>query len=359
MVELKVKLQERSYSIFITDSYSSISKLIADSNINGKIAVITDHNVNKHQSKEFVDSLQSGGYHAEKYIIEGGERSKSLETVNDIYNFLVSIKFSRDSTLIALGGGVVGDVTGYAAATFLRGINLIQVPTSLLSQVDSSVGGKVGVNFKGIKNVIGSFYQPQLVYINISSLATLPERELRAGLAEVLVHAIIADPKLLDYIENNISKVCSLNKDVLSNIVETNCTIKSKIVEQDEREDGLRAILNFGHTIGHAIESVYNFRFLHGECVSLGIVGAFKIAWHLGMVEKHVMDRVKRLLSEIGLPTNLCGVDINKVYSQMLYDKKNRNEELIFILPKDIGEVVKCSVKEQNIIKRVLYELSD
>ncbi|MGE5632632.1 MAG: 3-dehydroquinate synthase [Caulobacteraceae bacterium] len=358
MIELKVKLQERSYPIFLTDSYTGIGKLISDLCIEGKIAIITDQNVNKHQADAFINNMNLKGYQIEKYIIEGGEKSKSLDTVNNIYDFLLNAKFDRDSTIIALGGGVVGDVAGYAAATFLRGIRLIQVPTSLLAQVDSSVGGKVGVNLRGIKNAIGAFYQPHMVYINTGSLVTLPKRELKAGLAEILVHAIIADPELLDYIENNITRIYSLDKDTLNRIIVINNRIKCRIIELDEREKGLRAILNFGHTIGHAVESIYNTKLLHGECVSIGIVGAFMIACHLGMVDKYLVERIKNLLRKIELPINLYGMDINEVYNKMTYDKKNRNGELVFILPKAIGEVVKCSIQDKSIIKMVLHELS-
>lgn len=292
-----------------------------------------------------------------KYVIEPGEKSKTLDTVRDIYAFLMDCRLERNSVLIALGGGVVGDITGFVAATFLRGINFVQVPTTLLAQADSSIGGKVGIDFQGSKNIIGSFYQPSFVYANVSTISTLPEREIRNGLAETIKHGLISDGDFFDYIEYNIKKIFSTDTNVLQYIAKTNCRIKGEIVAKDERESGLRAILNFGHTIGHAVESTSDFRLMHGECVSLGIIGAYKIALKLGMVTQKELGKVSGALEKSGMPVKIDGVDPELVYRQMYYDKKIKDGMLKFILPKGIGSVVQCTVENEDIIKDVLDEL--
>jgi 3-dehydroquinate synthase len=291
--ELTIGLGERSYPIYITADYDSIGECLKKAGIKGNIVVITDNNVGKFQMPAFMKALEYSGYTAEKYVIEPGEQSKNLKTIEDIYRYLIKLKLDRESTLIALGGGVVGDITGFAAATYLRGINFIQVPTTLLAQVDSSVGGKTGVDFEGAKNIIGAFYQPKLVYINVNSLKTLPVKQLKSGLAEVIKHGIIQDSNFLNYIDNNMENIFNYDEDVLKYVIKTNCLIKGKVVEQDEKETGLRAILNFGHTIGHAIESVSNFQLLHGECISIGMVGACKIAQYIGMINDNRMDSIR------------------------------------------------------------------
>lgn len=357
MIKLSVNLADRSYPIYITTDYSSIGKIITNARISGKMVLITDTNVDKYQSEECISVLKASGYEVYKYVIEAGEKNKNLDTVKDIYKYLVNLKLDRSSTLMALGGGVVGDITGFAAATFLRGINFVQVPTSLLAQADSSVGGKVGVDFEGAKNIVGAFYQPKFVYINVNSLRTLPKRELQSGLAEVVKHGLILDEEFYEYIDYNINKIFSFDDDVMQYIARTNCAIKGRVVEQDEKESEFRAILNLGHTIGHAVESVSNFELLHGECVSLGIVGAYKMARYLEMVDDETVTKVTNTLEKIGLPVRIGGIDVDKVYNQMFYDKKVRKSKLLFILPKRIGDVVQCVIDDEALIKNVLDEL--
>lgn len=357
MIKVNVNLAERSYPIYISSDYSGLGKRIAAAGLQGKIALITDKNVDKYQSDSVISILGKYTDKLYKYVIEPGEKNKNLDTVKGIYKFLIDSKFDRDSTLVALGGGVVGDITGFAAATFLRGINFVQVPTSLLAQADSSVGGKVGVDFENSKNIIGAFYQPKLVYINVSSLKTLSKRELRSGLAETLKHGLILDEYFYEYVEYNIEKIFNYNVDILQYIAKMNCVIKGKVVEEDEREGDLRAILNFGHTIGHAVESVSNFELLHGECVAVGIIGAYKMAQYLEMVNEETVNKVTQTIEKVGLPTKLSGINVEKVYEQMFYDKKVRKDKLVFILPKKIGKVVKCVIDDENLVKTVLGEI--
>lgn len=358
MLKLNINLDERSYPIYITTSYKDIGKSIHSAKLTGKMVLITDSNVDKYQAKECMDALKGSGHEVSKFVIEAGEKNKNLDTIKDIYMFLLGLKLDRNATLIALGGGVAGDITGFAAATFLRGINFVQVPTTLLAQSDSSVGGKVGVDFEGSKNIVGAFYQPKFVYINVNSLKTLPKRELQSGLAEVVKHGIIMDEEFYEYIDYNVNKIFSFDEAVLQYIAKTNCSIKGAVVEKDEKEGDLRAILNFGHTIGHAIETVMDFKLLHGECVSLGMIGALKMSLYLEMIDEESVNRVKRTLEKIGLPTSLEGIDVESVYKQMFYDKKLKGNKLTFILPrKKIGEVIQCKIDDEDLIKRAIADL--
>jgi 3-dehydroquinate synthase len=359
MVKLNVSLGVRSYPIYISTGFEELGKSLASARLTGKAIVITDENVDAYYSEACIKSLSEHGFETFKYSISPGESSKNLDTVTEIYRHLNSLKPDRKSTLVALGGGVVGDIAGFAAATFLRGINLVQIPTSLLAQADSSVGGKVGVDFEGSKNIIGAFYQPKLVYININTLKTLPKRELQSGLAEVVKHGLIMDSDFYDYIDYNIRKIFNYDADVLQYIARMNCTIKGNVIELDEREDGLRAILNFGHTIGHAIESVSGFELLHGECVGLGMIGAYKLAFYLGMIDEKAVDSVTRTLEKIGLPVKAHGMSAEKVYAQMFHDKKIKGGKLVFVLPKGIGEVITCTLDNEELIKKVIGELLD
>lgn len=359
MIKLNINLNERSYPIYITTDYSELGKSLQSARLRGKLVLITDTNVDKHQSDLCIKSLEGYDYEINKFVIPAGEKSKNLDTIKEIYQFLIDLKLDRDSTLVALGGGVVGDITGFVAATFLRGINFVQVPTSLLAQSDSSVGGKVGVDFNDSKNIIGAFYQPRLVYINVNSLKTLPKRELQSGLAEVIKHSIIQDSDFFEYIDYNVNKIFSFDESVLQYLAKINCSIKGDVVEKDEKESGLRANLNFGHTIGHAIETVMNFELLHGECVALGMIGAFKMAQYMEMVEEDLVEKVKETLKKVGLPVRLAGIDVEKVYKQMFYDKKIKGNKLTFILPRrKISEVIQCTIDDEKLIKRAIADLS-
>lgn len=360
MIKLRINLGHRSYPIFITTSYEEVGKSIHDSRVHGKMVLVTDSNVDKCQSDECMNALYKAGYSVEKFVFEAGEKNKNLDTVKNIYSKLIDLKLDRNSSLIALGGGVVGDITGFAAATFLRGINFIQIPTTLLAHSDSSVGGKVGVDFNNSKNIVGAFYQPKLVYINVNTLKTLPKRELISGLAEVVKHGIIQDEEFFEYIDYNINKILNYDELVLQYIAKMNCTIKGSVVERDEKESDLRAILNFGHTIGHAIETFMEFKLLHGECVSLGMMGAFKMSQYLQMIDDSTVERVRKTLQKIGLPVTMKGLNTDKIYEQMFYDKKVKSDKLTFVLPKGrIGEVVQCTIEDEGLIKQAISELCE
>lgn len=357
MNKVFVNLESKSYPIYITTDYTEFVKCL-NSKVSGKkIVVITDDNVEKYQWEAFSKVFEGTDYQVSKYVLKAGENNKNLDSVRGIYEFLVSENLDRKATLVALGGGVVGDITGFAAATFLRGINFIQVPTTLLSQADSSVGGKTGVDFGGYKNIIGAFYQPKFVYMNVNALGTLSQREIRAGLAEIVKHGVIKDRDFFDYIDYNAERIFKLNPDVLEYLAKQNCTIKANVVEQDEKEAGLRATLNFGHTIGHAIETHSDFELLHGEAVSIGMIGAFKLAIKLEMAEEEQLLKLESMLKKLGLPTSYANMDSDKIIELMYHDKKVKNDRIYFILPRRIGEVEEIGIDDKNLIKEVLEEL--
>ncbi len=359
MVKMNVEFGDRSYPIYIASDFSGLGKALSGARMGAKVMLITDSNVCDHYLKICVSQMKAAGAEVYSHVIQAGEKSKTLDTVKDIYRLLIAKRFDRNSVLAALGGGVTGDITGFAAATYMRGINYVQIPTSLLAQADSSIGGKTGVDFEGSKNMVGAFYQPRFVYINVNTLRTLPLRELSAGLAEVIKHGLIMNAEFYDYIAYNNKKIFSYDENTLQYMTKMNCTIKKSIVEQDEQEGGLRAILNFGHTFGHAVESAFDFKLLHGECVSIGIAGAFRLAQKLGMVNATMADSVENTLKSAGLPVRIKGMDTQLIYEKMLHDKKAKDGKLNFILPKGIGEVISCMLDDERLIKEVIEGLHE
>lgn len=357
MVKMNVDLGDRGYPIYISTDFSGLDKACKSARLGDRFVVVADSNVEKHYCQACMAELSNYSKDVTCHTFPAGEQNKNLGTVSDIYRKLISLKLDRNSTLVALGGGVTGDITGFAAATYLRGIPFIQIPTSLLAQADSSIGGKTGVDFEGSKNMIGVFYQPRFVFINVNTLKTLPGRELRSGLAEVIKHGLIMNAEFFDYIDYNLDKIYDYDENVLQYVTKMNCQIKGNVIEQDEREEGLRALLNFGHTIGHAVESVSDFKLLHGECVSIGMAGAFRLALKLGMVNLRTVSKVEETLKKAGLPVKAIGMDADRILDQMHMDKKVRDGRLYFILPREIGEVVCCYVEDTEMIKQVLAEL--
>lgn len=359
MIKMSINLGDKGYPIYVALDFSHLSRVWPKAQRNEKIMVVTDSNVNEFYCGECIEELSKTGAEVFHYVIPAGEKSKNLNTVADIYRALVSHKFDRNSALVALGGGVVGDITGFVAATYMRGIPFAQIPTSLLAQADSSIGGKTGVDFEGSKNMVGAFYQPSFVYINVNTLRTLPKRELVSGLAEVIKHGLIQDSDFYEYVSYNIRKVFSFDEEVLQYISKMNLSIKGDVVSQDETEKGIRAILNFGHTIGHAVESVSDFSLLHGECVSVGIAGAYRLAQKLGMIQNRALLDVENTLSKAGLPVRVSGMNTDAIYSQMFFDKKAQNGKLSFILPKGIGQVMQRTIDDEQMIMEVLNELTE
>jgi 3-dehydroquinate synthase len=358
-----VPLGNRSYNIKIAPGLiDRVGSECARLKLASRCAIVTDTNVGKRYARAVFNSLAAAGFAPSLTIVQPGETAKSLKTVQSCYDQLAAQRLERESFIVALGGGVVGDLTGFLAATYLRGIAFVQVPTTLLSQVDSSVGGKVGVNLKAGKNLVGAFYQPKLVLCDLNALKTLPEREFRAGFAEVIKYGILYDAKLFAQLERHLPKILRRDQAVLSPVIARCCEIKAEVVGKDETEGGLRAILNFGHTIGHAIENISGYgTYLHGEAISIGQVAAAKLSRKiLGLPERDV-ERIENLFRNAGLPVQI-GLDSRKrqkLLDAMRLDKKVSGGEIKFVLAEKIGKVGWNQRVPENLIRGVLDEIAN
>lgn len=356
---VKVDLTKNAYDICISTGMQCFEERLKLLTEGRKLLVISDSTVFPLHGEIVIDVLKRFGSSVSRYIMRAGETSKQIDEVSRIYDFMLEENLGREDLVVALGGGVVGDVAGFAASTYCRGIPFIQMPTTLLSQVDSSVGGKVGINFQHVKNIIGSFYQPKMVCINLEFLKTLPQRQIRNGLAEIVVHAIIANESLFTYLEQNIDKVFHFEFKTLEYLVGLNCSIKRDVVVQDEYDKGIRGILNFGHTIGHAVEASSNYQLLHGEAVSIGIMGAIKLAKYLSMLTEETYNRIENLLKKIGLPLKVHGVRAEDIYGKMLNDKKRKASHLRFVLPNKIGNVEIVEFNDKKVMMEIIGTLID
>lgn len=306
-----------------------------------RMMVITDRNVGKLYGDKVVESLIGAGFDFRIFQLPPGELQKSLATAAQLFDVLLLMGIDRSSALIALGGGVVGDLVGFVAATFMRGIPFVQVPTSLIAQVDSSVGGKVGVNHPMVKNLLGTFYQPALVLTDPQTLYTLPSEEYIAGLGEVVKYGMIRAPELFSYLEQHYGAVLSLEPRALEFVIGTCVASKAAVVAEDEREKGLRIILNFGHTVAHALEATTGYsKFRHGEAVAIGLVCESRLAVRLGLLPREVEERLSILLGRLGLPTKQELVAPEQLLQLMLLDKKVSAGKMKFALPKAIGEAI-------------------
>ena len=340
---VNVPLGSRSYRIKIGSGLlERLGAQCASLNLGKKCAVISDFNVGPHFAKTALRSLKRADFECSLITLPAGETAKSLRSMEICYDQLATQRLERKSFIIALGGGVVGDVAGFVAASYLRGIPFVQVPTTLLAQVDSSVGGKVGVNLKAGKNLIGAFYQPKLVLCDLNTLVTLPEREYRSGLAEVIKYGIIYDARLFDRLERDLEKLIAREPRTLTAVIARCCEIKAEVVGQDETESGLRAILNFGHTIGHALEAISRYgKYLHGEAISIGQVAAAKLSRRILGLPQVQVDRIVNLFARAGLPTqvSLGSQQRRQLTAAMKLDKKVSRGEIKFVLARRIGRV--------------------
>lgn len=343
MENLFVDLGKKSYDILFSDSFNGFAKAMSDINAPKKLLVVTDSNVEKLYADEVNDLLIKNGYDSKIYAFTAGEENKCMDTILGICGACIEHEMDRKSMIVALGGGVVGDMAGFAAAIFMRGIDFVQVPTTLLSQSDSSVGGKTGIDFMESKNILGAFHQPKLVYINVATLKSLPNEQFVSGMGEVIKHGIIRDSEFFDYIEKNSDKIKTLDNETLIKMDKINCSIKADVVEQDEKENGLRAILNFGHTIGHAVESAYDFKMTHGECVGIGMVGASYIAYKRNMIDESTLNRIENVLDMYGFKIRVDLPEKEVVYGYMQKDKKKIAGKLKFVLPTKVGEVMQTT----------------
>ncbi len=337
-IRLNVDLGERSYPIDIGPTVLKDAQGLAKYVSSRKVAIVTNTTVAPLYLERIAAPLRAAGREVIPVILPDGEEFKNWDSLMQVFDALLANKCDRKTTMIALGGGVIGDLTGYAAASYMRGVPFIQVPTTLLSQVDSSVGGKTGINHPLGKNMIGAFYQPRAVLADTSTLATLPERELSAGLAEVIKHGAIIDAVFFDWIEQNIARLRAREPAALAHAISRSCEIKADVVRQDEREGGLRAILNFGHTFGHAIEAGLGYgAWLHGEAVGCGMVMAADLSQRMGFIDAATVARVRALVAAAGLPTVAPDLGTERWLELMEVDKKNEGGAIKFILLKPLG----------------------
>ena len=327
-------------------------------------AMVTDSNVGPHYLAPATAALEQAGYRVVTHVIEAGEQHKTLATVSAALDTILGARVERATPVVALGGGVVGDLAGYVAASLLRGVPFVLAPTTLLAAVDASVGGKVGVDHKAGKNLIGAFHQPRLVVTDIDTFRTLPAREIRCGLAECIKHAVIRDAGLFDFIRQNAGVLGTCAKagwgETMGDLVARNVAIKAAVVEEDPFEHGVRALLNFGHTFGHAIENVMEYAGIqHGEAVALGMVAAGRMAVRLGRFGTEDCGRMAALIQAVGLPTRLPGLDSDKIFAAMFTDKKVRGGKLRFVLPTRIGQAEVVEGVAEGAVREAIGELGN
>ena len=341
MQTLRVELGSRAYSIFIGSGFIARPEMLVPFIRGGRVAVVTNATVAPLYLERLTAGLTASGLDVVRIVLPDGEAYKNWETLNVVYDRLLEARCDRQTTLIALGGGVIGDLAGFAAATYQRGVPFVQVPTTLLAQVDSSVGGKTAINHPSGKNMIGAFHQPLAVLADVDTLATLPARELRAGLAEVIKHGLIGDLGFFEWIEANIGQLLARDSEALVHAVRRSCEIKAKIVALDERETGPRALLNLGHTFGHAIETAKGYgAWLHGEAVATGMVMAADLSRRLGYLSDDDVRRVIALLERTGLPVTVSGMTAPRFIELMSVDKKAAAGRTRFVLLERLGSAV-------------------
>ena len=344
-----------AYNIYLEHSFEHLPERIAQLDIaDRKLCIVTDTNVEKLYGQEIQQILTPCCKETSLYVIPAGEAHKNLDEIRKLYQHLISQKMDRKDILVALGGGVVGDMTGYAAATYLRGVRFVQIPTTLLAQVDSSIGGKTGVDFDQYKNMVGAFHQPSLVYLNLNTLKTLSEEQFACGMGEVLKHGLICNASYYEWIINHMDEILERNFTALLALVAESCQIKRTVVEKDPTEQGDRALLNFGHTIGHAIEKLKDFSLLFGQCVALGYVAAAYISWKRELLTEEEFYEIRDMNVGFALPISLDGLTPEAILEATKHDKKMVSGQIRFVLLKGIGKAfLDDTVTDQEILDAV------
>ncbi len=341
MKKLVVETESKSYPVIIgRNSFSYLKSEVRKGKLYKNLFLIVDQNVRKLFAGKIYSQLRTSFTKIDLFEIKQGESSKSYVELNRIYSSLLKKNYGRDTLVLAVGGGVTGDIAGYAASTFMRGIQLVHIPTTLLADVDSAIGGKTGINFNKTKNIIGTFYQPELVLIDMDFLFTLPEREITSGIGEIIKYAFISTPEFFSLVFNNIKNIYSGNVKILEKVIYESVLFKSSVVSGDEKESGLRKILNFGHTFSHAYESELKFKVKHGEAVIAGIISALYLSNICGLLNKNKLDEFLSKLFFTKLPPVFNKLNKENLYGLMMNDKKNREGKIKFILLKDVGQVV-------------------
>ena len=355
MKRVSLKLGSRSYPIYIgSGTLPHTGRWLKGQGFSGKLVIITSPPVKSLYAEALEQSLSREGFTVTVLVVPDGEEHKSLDAAGKLYLDLASCFAERTTPILALGGGVIGDLAGFVAATYKRGVPLVQIPTTLLAQVDSSIGGKVAVDHGQLKNEIGVFYQPRLVVTDIDTLKTLEPRMLRSGLAEVIKYGVIRDRKLFSYLEVNMDRIKLLEAGALEEVIARCTKIKAEIVAQDEMDSGLRAILNYGHTVGHAIESASDFRVNHGEAVAIGMLAAARISYEMGIFAQGELARLESLIIKADLPTRVPNLGVEELITAMKHDKKVLKGKVRFVLPRALGKVLITDEVELSLVRRML-----
>lgn len=353
---ITIKQEEKPiYSIFLENDYSALNKVLEDLNTSDKrVCIVTESTVEKYYLETLTSALNPYVKSVESFVFPAGENSKNLTVVSELYEKLIKSHFDRKDMLIALGGGVVGDLTGFCGATYLRGISFIQMPTSLLAMVDSSIGGKTGVDFLAYKNMVGAFHQPSAVYMNLQTLMTLDKRQYCSGFGEIIKHGLIKDRNYYNWLKDNKDKLLSRDLETLKEMIYRSCLIKKEVIENDPKEKGDRALLNFGHTIGHAVEKLMDFKLLHGECVAIGIAAASHISFKRMDITLEEYEDIKNTLKLFHLPSSVSGLDSAQILKVMAHDKKVEGDKMKFILLQDIGtSKIDITVTKEELLEAI------
>lgn len=345
------------YHIYLEPDFAKLPEAVEPLNIKErKLCIVADSTTAELYGAELKEILKETCTHVSMFVFPAGEVNKTLNTVRDLYEHLILEKFDRKDMLVALGGGVVGDLTGFAAATYLRGIGFIQIPTTLLAQVDSSIGGKTGVDFDAYKNMVGAFHMPRLVYMNLNVLKTLPDRQFACGMGEIIKHGLIQDSDYLEKLSTYQREICEKNYAALLWMVAGSCKVKRHVVEEDPTEQGIRAWLNFGHTIGHSVEKLKDFTLCHGECVAIGCAAAAWMSWKRGLISEKEKEAAEQLLLDYQLPVRVKGLQPEDIVKTTKLDKKMDAGKVKFVLLKKIGEAfVTRDVEDEELLRASRY----
>ncbi len=354
-----MELGKNSYAICIGSGIlSQVGVWLKERGLSGKAVIITDSNIRPLYADFLQQGLINAGFDVIILEVPAGEEQKTLATAGQLYQQLADNFVERTSTILALGGGVIGDLTGFVAATYMRGVPLVQVPTSLLAMVDSSIGGKTAVDHASLKNMIGAFYQPKLVVADVTVLKTLPQEELANGMGEVIKHAVIRSRDFFNYLLKYMTKAMLFDLDILEAIVRENTRIKVPVVSLDERETGPRTLMNYGHTVGHAVEAISNFQIKHGQAVAIGMMAAARISQHLGFLHRKDIELIDRLIVQAGLPVDLPPLNDaqrEKLLDLIKHDKKVQNGKIRFVLLRSIGEAFITDKVDIDLVREVLF----
>lgn len=348
-----------AYSILLEKDFHKLANAIRELGMEDrKLMIISDSNVSRYYLEDLIELLRPAAKLITSHVFEAGESSKNLDTVSECYAKLIEYSFDRNDVLIALGGGVVGDLTGFVAATYLRGIRFIQVPTSLLSMVDSSIGGKTGVDYKAYKNMVGAFHQPKLVYMNLSTLLSLKDREYTSGMGEIIKHGLIKDLDYYHWLQEHTDQILAKDYKIVREMIYRSCLIKRAVVENDPKEAGERALLNFGHTIGHSIEKLKDLTLLHGECVCIGMVAAAYLSMKRGFLNQKELEDILSVIKSFQEPINTSNLSAEKVYEVTRLDKKMDSDKIKFILLQELGNaIIDPTVTKEELLDAIRFVL--